>query len=106
MRRDTFFYRVQGDSVFFTTGAEEVLSIDFTEIYEPGERPVWRFVKDTTNVVVPAGTFDGKIMQWDEAMHVYSPGVGMIYSRFVFGGVSPPIITELLSAKIGGRVYP
>jgi hypothetical protein len=106
LRRDTDLYRVSGDSVFNRRDTREGLLLDFSHTYEPGGGSTFRYVKDTNNVVVPAGTFSGKIMRWDEGRHVYAQGVGMIYSEFIFGGFYEPVEIVLLSAKVGGRSYP
>lgn len=106
MRRDTSLYRVQSDSIFFRRGTFEYLSVDFASNYQPGEGSTFMYVKDTSNVVVPAGRFAGKIMRWDDGKHIYAQGVGMIYSEYVFSGGYEPVEIELLSAKIGGRSYP
>jgi hypothetical protein len=103
MRRDTMLYRVQGDSVFINKVKEPIL--DFSRNYQPGGGSTFRYVKDTTDVSVPAGLFNGKIMRWDDGKHIYARGVGMIYSEFI-ASIYKPIEIKLLSAKIGGRSYP
>lgn len=106
MRRDTSLYRVQSDSIFLRTGTFEYLSVDFTRNYQPGGGSTFMYVKDTSNVVVPAGTFAGKIMRWDDGRHIYAQGVGMISSEYVSSSGYEPVEIELLSAKVGGRSYP
>jgi hypothetical protein len=106
MRRDTSLYRVQGDSIFFRNGTFVYLSVDFARNYQPGGGSTFMYVKDTSNVVVPAGTFAGKIMRWDDGRHIYARGVGMIYSEYIFSSGYEPVEIRLQSAKIGGRSYP
>jgi hypothetical protein len=105
MFRDTTFYRVEGQSVFIRKRtSSELLTLDFGADFKPGSS-AFTYLKDTTGVVVPAGTFAGKIMKSDQAHHVYAQGVGMIYSYFALTA-NRPIIIRLQSARVGGRRYP
>jgi hypothetical protein len=104
---DTFYFRTEEPGRVYSYREEgEQLYYDFNATFDSLRKvylPIAR-VKDTTEIVVPAGRFtDCTILQGGVGgilVDVFAKGVGIVY-RDVDGPNR-----RLLSAKVGGRSYP